>query len=70
MIGQDGEIKGSSVRLLPKLPTEAKVEVTPTDGGRHRSAAEISASTDAISFVVSDDGPITIYAEGKRIVRI
>ena len=70
IIGRDGEIKGSSVRLLAKVPDGVTVEVTASDGGRHRSAAEITATTDAISFVVSDDGPITVFEEGKRVIRV
>jgi DNA integrity scanning protein DisA with diadenylate cyclase activity len=30
----------------------------------------MTAATDSVAFVVSDDGPITIYSEGKRILRV
>ena len=53
--------------IVPKTKT---LELAATDGGRHRSAAEISASSESVAFVVSDDGPITVYFEGKRVVRI
>jgi DNA integrity scanning protein DisA with diadenylate cyclase activity len=69
VVSKDGEPKASSVRLMAKLPAGVKPEVTATDGGRHRSAAEISASTDSIAFVVSDDGPITVYVQGRKTLR-
>jgi DNA integrity scanning protein DisA with diadenylate cyclase activity len=55
---------------MARVPDTVKPEVGITDGGRHRSAAEISASTNCVAFVVSDDGPITVYAGGKRILRV
>ena len=70
VVSREGEPKASSVRLLARVPDTVKPEVGAADGGRHRSAAEISASTDCVAFVVSDDGPITIYVEGRRILRI
>jgi len=70
VLSQEGEPIASSVRLMAKVPDHVKPEVGVTDGGRHRSAAEISASTNSVAFVVSDDGPITVYSEGKRILRI
>lgn len=70
VVSREGEPKAASVRLLAKVPASVKPEVGPTDGGRHRSAAEITASTDSVSFVVSDDGPITVYSGGKRILRV
>jgi DNA integrity scanning protein DisA with diadenylate cyclase activity len=70
VVSREGEIKASSVRLMARVPNAVKPEVGPTDGGRHRSAAEISASTKSVAFVVSDDGPITVYSGGKRILRV
>jgi len=70
VVSRSGELKASSVRLMAKVPDRAKVELAATDGGRHRSAAEITASTDSVALVVSDDGPITAYVEGKRILRV
>jgi len=47
------------------------VDVTTSDGGRHRSAAEMSAVADnSVAIVISEDGPITIYSKGRRIKRI
>jgi len=70
VVSQEGEPKASSVRLMARVPDTVKPEVGVADGGRHRSAAEISASTQCIAFVVSDDGPITVYDGGKRILRV
>jgi DNA integrity scanning protein DisA with diadenylate cyclase activity len=70
VVSSEGEPKAASVRMLAKLPATMRPEVGPTDGGRHRSAAEMTAATDSVAFVVSDDGPITIYSEGKRILRV
>ncbi len=70
VIGKEGDLVGASVRFLARVPDNVHIDVTPSDGGRHRSACEISACADAISFVVSDDGPITVYMAGKRIARV
>ena len=70
VVSREGEPKASSVRLLARVPDTVKPEVGAADGGRHRSAAEISASTDCVAFVVSDDGPITLYVGGRRILRV
>jgi DNA integrity scanning protein DisA with diadenylate cyclase activity len=70
LIDSDGCPVASSVRLMARLPENAKPEVTASDGGRHRSAAEISASTNSVAFVVSDDGPITVFFKGKRLLRV
>jgi len=70
LISPEGELKASSVRLLARLPEAVKLELSAADGGRHRSAAEISASADCVAFVVSDDGPITVFVEGKRALRV
>lgn len=69
VVSRGGEPKASSVRLMARVPDTIKPEVDITDGGRHRSAAEISASTSCVAFVVSDDGPITVYSGGKRVLR-
>ncbi|WP_455284454.1 diadenylate cyclase [[Eubacterium] cellulosolvens] len=70
VISREGEPKASSVRLMARVPDTVRPEVGVVDGGRHRSAAEISGSTESVAFVVSDDGPITIYSRGKRILRV
>jgi len=70
IVSREGEPKASSVRLLARVPDTVKPEVGVADGGRHRSAAEMSASTNSVAVVVSDDGPITVYSSGKRVLRV
>ena len=70
IVSRDGEPKASSVRLLARVPDTVRPEVGVADGGRHRSAAEMSASTNSVAMVVSDDGPITVYSGGKRVLRV
>lgn len=70
ILDASGSIVASSTRLLAKSPAGIS-EVTPEDGGRHRSTAEMSAAASkCIAIVISEDGPITIYSKGKRIMRI
>jgi DNA integrity scanning protein DisA with diadenylate cyclase activity len=70
IVSRDGEPKASSVRLMARVPDTVKPEVGVADGGRHRSAAEMSAATNSVAMVVSDDGPITVYSGGKRVLRV
>jgi DNA integrity scanning protein DisA with diadenylate cyclase activity len=66
-----GTIYGSSTRLLAKPPQDTSVEILSSDGGRHRSAAEMSATARrSIAIVISEDSPITIYSNGRRIIRL
>ena len=67
-VDSGGGIRGISVRFVAKLPPGMKIDVSSTDGGRHRSAGEISAVTNSIPVVVSDDGPITVFAGGKKML--
>ncbi len=71
ILDASGGIAASSTRLLAQPPTGISVEVTSEDGGRHRSAAEMTAAASkSVAMVISEDGPITIYSKGKRIIRI
>ena len=70
ILDAQGVIVASSTRLLAKSPTGV-IEVSSEDGGRHRSAAEMSAAaTECVAIVISEDSPITIYSKGKKITRI
>ncbi len=42
------------------------VEAIPGTGSRHLSAQKVTKETDAIAFVVSEDGPISIFQNGLR----
>ncbi len=71
IIDKTGILKASSTRLLAHPPSNMPVDITNSDGGRHRSAAEMSTVADnSVAIVISEDGPITIYSKGKKIKRI
>jgi long-chain acyl-CoA synthetase len=61
-----GELWGSMVLLRPAATTQA--QVGPGKGARHSSAAKISAETNCVAIAVSQDGPITVYDNGQRIL--
>ncbi len=46
------------------------VEQIPGTGSRHLSAQKITKETDAIAIVVSEDGPITLFRKGLKLIRI
>ena len=70
ILDAQGVIVASSTRLLAQSPTGV-IEVSSEDGGRHRSAAEMSAvASECVAIVISEDSPITIYSKGKKITRI
>ena len=45
----------------------AAVEQIKGTGARHLSAQQVTAETDAIAFVVSADGPISVFRKGSQI---
>ncbi len=46
--------------------TNSQVKGIPGHGSRHLSAQMTTKNTDAIAFVVSEDGPISIFKNGER----
>ena len=66
--GRSGRFRGCMVLLRPDAATEA--QVGPGKGARHSSAAKMSAETGALAITVSQDGPITLYDEGRRILSV
>lgn len=66
--GRSGRFRGCMVLLRPDAATEA--QVGPGKGARHSSAAKMSAETGALAITVSQDGPITLYDEGRRILSL
>ncbi len=44
-----------------------EVEPIPGTGSRHLSAQKVTKETDAIGFVVSEDGPLSIFKKGTCI---
>jgi len=54
------------VLLRPMADTRAQIGVG--KGARHSSAAKISAEADCLAVTVSQDGPITVYDGGDRVL--
>jgi DNA integrity scanning protein DisA with diadenylate cyclase activity len=63
-----GRFQNCMVLLRPKAKTQA--EIGPGKGARHSSAAKISAEFRCLAVTVSQDGPITIYDSGKRLMSL
>jgi hypothetical protein len=53
-----------------KPPPEARAEEEPGKGARHTIAALISSVSGAAVLVISEEGPISIYSKGARVLRI
>jgi DNA integrity scanning protein DisA with diadenylate cyclase activity len=66
LIGHDGRLLAANVILRP---TRASEEAVPaTKGTRHSSAARHTYDCpEVLAFVVSTDGPVTVFSDGKRI---
>lgn len=73
---QDGAVvldaSGCIKRIMAHLrpPQGAAVSVKPGVGLRHTSAAGITSITAAVAIVVSQDGPVSIYAGGQTVLEI
>ena len=66
LIGRDGRLLAVNVIMRPTRSSEQAV--APTKGTRHTSAARHTYDCpDVIAFVVSTDGPVTVFSDGKRI---
>ncbi|HEX3034922.1 MAG TPA: diadenylate cyclase, partial [Thermodesulfobacteriota bacterium] len=63
-----GEFKGCMVLLRPRADTNAEIGLG--KGARHSSAAKMSAEAQCLAIAVSQDGPITIYDCGKRVLSL
>ena len=68
VIDGGGEFRGCMVLLRPDADTQA--EIGPGKGARHSSAAKMSAEVGCLAITVSQDGPITIYESGRRILSV
>lgn len=68
LIDAGGRFRGCMVLLRPLATTEAEVELG--KGARHSSAAKISAEAQALAIAVSQDGPITVYDNGRRVLSL
>ena len=68
LIDTRGRFRGFMVFLRPSASTDAQVGLG--KGARHSSAAKISAETSSLAITVSQDGPITIYDSGLRVMSL
>jgi long-chain acyl-CoA synthetase len=68
VIDAQGKFRGCMVLLRPDANTQA--EIGSGKGARHSSAAKISAETQCLAITVSQDGPITIYDNGRRVLSL
>ncbi|HBY96201.1 MAG: DNA integrity scanning protein DisA nucleotide-binding domain protein [Ardenticatenaceae bacterium] len=63
-----GEFRGCMIMLRPQPNTPAEIELG--RGTRHATAAKMSAETHALAITVSQDGPITVYDGGRKVLRL
>ena len=65
VIGRDGRLLAVNVILRPTRASEA---VPATKGTRHTSAARHTYDCpNLLAFVVSTDGPVTVFSDGQRV---
>ncbi len=63
-----GKFRGCMVLLRPDAGTKA--EIGAGKGARHSSAAKMSAEAACLAITVSQDGPITLYESGRRVLSL
>lgn len=68
VVDSRGEIR--TIRAYLRPSSGVSVEFEKGVGARHMSAQRFSAEVQCVSIVVSEDGSITIYCDGKRIWRL
>ena len=69
VIGHDGRLLAVNVILRPKRASEQAVPAM--RGTRHTSAARHTYDCpDVLAFVVSTDGPVTVFSDGRRIAEL
>ncbi len=66
-----GEVIEIGLHLRASAEADSAVKVSPMKGTRHAAAKRCSYDiTNAVFFVVSDDGPVTVYVRGETIASI
>jgi DNA integrity scanning protein DisA with diadenylate cyclase activity len=66
LVGRNGCLLAVSVILRPSRASEQVVP--PMKGTRHTSAARHTYDCpDVLAFVVSTDGPVTVFSDGQRV---
>jgi DNA integrity scanning protein DisA with diadenylate cyclase activity len=68
VIDVQGQFRGCMVLLRPDAGTWA--EIGAGKGARHSSAAKMSAEAECLAITVSQDGPVTIYDSGRRLLSL
>jgi DNA integrity scanning protein DisA with diadenylate cyclase activity len=69
LIGDDGRLLAANVIMRSSRSSESAV--TAIGGTRHTSAARHTYDCpDVLAFVVSTDGPVTVFSDGKRIAEL
>jgi DNA integrity scanning protein DisA with diadenylate cyclase activity len=69
LIDRGGRLLASNVILRPTKMSEQAVP--PMGGTRHTSAARHTYDCpDVLAFVVSIDGPVTVFSDGLRIAQL
>jgi long-chain acyl-CoA synthetase len=68
LIDVQGKFRGCMILLRPNANTRA--EIGPGKGARHSSAAKMSAEAACLAITISQDGPITIYNNGQRVLSL
>jgi long-chain acyl-CoA synthetase len=68
VIDVQGKFRGCMVLLRPDAGTQA--EIGAGKGARHSSAAKMSAEATCLAITVSQDGPITVYDSGQRVLSL
>jgi DNA integrity scanning protein DisA with diadenylate cyclase activity len=68
VIDARGRFRGCMVLLRPSANTKADIGLG--KGARHSSAAKTSAEAQCLAIAVSQDGPITVYDCGRRVLSL
>ena len=70
-VDADGEVVEIGLHLRSSVEADAAVQVSPAKGTRHAAAKRCSHDiANAVFFVVSDDGPVTVYVRGETVASI
>lgn len=68
VVSSEGSLEGASVRLRGSAHSK-NVVFQPDDGNRHKTTIEMTVVADrSVGIVVSENGPISICAAGKRVL--
>jgi DNA integrity scanning protein DisA with diadenylate cyclase activity len=68
VIDVQGQFRGCMVLLRPDAGTRA--EIGAGKGARHSSAAKMSAEAECVAITVSQDGPVTVFDSGRRVLSL